>query len=174
MSLGELAVCGKPVAAQPCALLAGHVVPCSPDPNGFGIPIPTEPWTEIAPRLYMGGWRMGQPTADDFDSVLTLSGSAPWAPAPLNEKRFPINDGRELPDFASLDAAVSWVYHQWEEQKRIVLVRCQAGLNRSGLVTALVLIRAGHLPQDAIALIRERRSPFALCNPTFVHYLEGQ
>ena len=52
-----------------------------------------------------------------------------------------------------------------------VLVRCQAGLNRSGLVTALVLLLAGWEPGDAVRHIRARRSPHALFNRHFVRRL---
>jgi protein-tyrosine phosphatase len=55
---------------------------------------------------------------------------------------------------------------------RRVLVRCRAGMNRSGLVVAEVLIRSGFAPEDAIATIRRRRSPSALNNESFVAYLE--
>ncbi len=52
-----------------------------------------------------------------------------------------------------------------------VLIRCQAGWNRSGLITSLVLMRAGYSAQEAIDLIRERRSHHALCNQTFEQFL---
>ena len=52
-----------------------------------------------------------------------------------------------------------------------MLIRCQAGLNRSGLVTALVLIMAGWAPEDAIRRIRVRRSVNALCNRHFTTWL---
>lgn len=51
------------------------------------------------------------------------------------------------------------------------LVHCQAGLNRSGLVTALVLVKQGWAPADAIALLRERRSPLVLCNTVFERWI---
>jgi len=51
------------------------------------------------------------------------------------------------------------------------LVACQAGLNRSGLVSALALIKMGRTARDAIALLREKRSPFVLCNPSFERWL---
>jgi protein-tyrosine phosphatase len=60
---------------------------------------------------------------------------------------------------------------EWKSGKK-VLVRCQAGWNRSGLVTALALMKDGHKAKDAIDLIRARRSPHALCNEDFVRYLE--
>ena len=52
-----------------------------------------------------------------------------------------------------------------------MLVRCQAGLNRSGLVTALVLIKDGFTPYQAIDLIRQRRTDIALFNENFANWL---
>jgi hypothetical protein len=54
------------------------------------------------------------------------------------------------------------------------LVHCQAGLNRSGLLTGLALVRAGMTPDAAITLLRERRSPAVLCNPAFETWLRKQ
>jgi protein-tyrosine phosphatase len=53
-----------------------------------------------------------------------------------------------------------------------VAARCQAGWNRSGLIIALVLLKEGYSADEAISLIRERRSPNALCNPHFVAYIK--
>jgi protein-tyrosine phosphatase len=50
---------------------------------------------------------------------------------------------------------------------------CQAGLNRSGLVAALALIRSGMTPAEAITLLRSKRSPAVLCNPTFERFLRS-
>jgi protein-tyrosine phosphatase len=54
---------------------------------------------------------------------------------------------------------------------REVLVRCYHGYNRSGLVVAHALVRRGHSSEEAIRLIRSRRSPWALHNELFVDYL---
>lgn len=54
-----------------------------------------------------------------------------------------------------------------------VLVHCQAGLNRSRLITALALIRSGFSPQDAIDQVRSRRYD-ALFNTRFVKWLIEQ
>lgn len=55
-----------------------------------------------------------------------------------------------------------------------VLVRCQAGINRSALVAVLALQHlAPEAPvQDAIDSIREARSPYVLFNKSFVAYLK--
>jgi protein-tyrosine phosphatase len=54
-----------------------------------------------------------------------------------------------------------------------VFVACAAGLNRSGLLTGLILTRfPGLSGMESIDLIQKRR-PGALTNPTFVRYLRG-
>lgn len=53
------------------------------------------------------------------------------------------------------------------------LVHCQAGLNRSGIVTALALIKNGMTANDAIAQMRKARGPDVLCNPWFVTWLQA-
>lgn len=45
------------------------------------------------------------------------------------------------------------------------------GLNRSGLVVASALTHLGHDTEDAIALVRAARGPWALTNPGFVAHL---
>lgn len=170
-------ICGDPVGGdKTCQLEAGHIVPCNEDPDGGWITLPTEPYAEIVPRLYQGGTvtRLGEyvdPNEHDFDSVLSLWHRSPFCTSPINERRFPFNDSHGIP--AGLSDAVDWVYGQWAVQKKHVLVRCQAGLNRSGLIVALTLVKDGHDPDDAIRLIRERRSPFALCNRFFAEYLQS-
>lgn len=81
--------------------------------------------------------------------------------------------------YDSLDQSMSQVYAlaDWINSCRQdgpTLVHCQAGLNRSGLVAATALIREGLDPQDAIDLLREKRSPAVLCNTAFVDWLLEQ
>ena len=45
-------------------------------------------------------------------------------------------------------------------------------MNRSSLVTSLVLMRDGNTADEAINLLRERRSPYVLSNSHFVNYLK--
>ena len=146
--------------------------------------IDTDLYSEILEGLYMGG------TADDdiicypksvgiigekseFDSVATLYASAHPVGWGVTERRFgfpdSVLDENILPD---IHAMADWVYDEWKSGKK-VLVRCQAGWNRSGLVTALVLMKDGHEAKGAIDLIRARRSPNALCNKDFAAYLKS-
>ncbi|MYT19500.1 protein phosphatase, partial [Streptomyces sp. SID7760] len=54
---------------------------------------------------------------------------------------------------------------------RTVLVRCNAGYNRSGLVVAQTLIELGREAPTAIGAVRRKRSPSALNNRLFEEYL---
>ena len=138
-------------------------------------------WSEILPGLWMGG------TADDdvtrygasepaitrkhFDTVVTLYAWASPVDWYVKEVRLGFFDHSEVDlDEHDLAHAARAAYRDWSRGKR-VLVRCQAGWNRSGLITALVLLLDGKTPDDAIALLRERRSPNALCNRDFVRWL---
>ena len=71
-----------------------------------------------------------------------------------------------------IEHVADWAYGEWKAGRK-VLIRCQAGLNRSGLIMALVLIRDGKSPIEAIDLIREKRSPVALNNVNFLKYLHS-
>ena len=145
----------------------------------FGMPRAL--WSEVLPGLWQGGTddddvvnrsaRRPGVTLSDFGFVATLYASANPVDWFVIEMRFGIYDS----DMADFDAAdlldiVAVTHRQWKAGKQ-VLVRCQAGLNRSGLVMALVLIREGYSADDAIDLIRQRRGSSALCNRRFVAWL---
>lgn len=86
--------------------------------------------------------------------------------------RHRLYDASEVPDVDLLERMAAWV-----NARRALgptLVHCQAGLNRSGLVTGLALVRSGMTPDAAIALLRDRRSPAVLCNEVFEKWLRGQ
>jgi len=138
--------------------------------------------SEILPGLWMGG------TADDdwvdspaplhpvsdtsgFTAVVTLFAWARPMGWNVEELRFGFADADpRLTDMGRVLLTAEWALTRWQEGQQ-VLIRCQAGLNRSGLVTALVLILAGRTAREAITLLRERRSPFALCNAHFIDWL---
>ncbi len=140
-------------------------------------------WSEILPGLWQGGTDdydviavaghcPNRVTSTHFDSVYTLYARANAASWNVKEVRFGFADG-DMTDFdpeADLYFAVREAHADWKAGKR-VLVRCQAGLNRSGLVMALVLIREGYTPEQAVELIRQNRGDIALCNDTFVCWL---
>ena len=54
------------------------------------------------------------------------------------------------------------------------LVTCHMGLNRSGMITALILMQYYRMPaKDAIKLIRQKRDRDAICNPMFEQFLHN-
>jgi protein-tyrosine phosphatase len=69
---------------------------------------------------------------------------------------------------AAIEAG-KFVARKLAEGKR-VLVTCQQGRNRSGLVSAIALVVGGMQPHQAIRLIQQRRKN-ALTNPSFVRFL---
>ena len=140
-------------------------------------------WDEVLPGLWQGGtpdeeWLHRRDTvghgardARPFDAVVTLFSLArPFGPG-VEELRFGFADAH--PAHTDMDAVVRaarWAHERWRAGQR-VLIRCQAGWNRSGLVTALVLMLDGWAAADAIERIRATRSPWALCNDDFAAWL---
>ncbi len=143
-------------------------------------------WSNVLDGLWVGGtddndtlgdyraWSGGQAfiTPEFFDTVVTMYQYANPVDWLVKEYRYCIYDSDVNHfDWAELFATAKFAHTEWQSGKR-VLIRCQAGLNRSGLVTALVLIREGYSPEEAISMIRERRSPDALFNRQFVEFLK--
>ncbi|WP_330459801.1 dual specificity protein phosphatase family protein [Streptomyces sp. NBC_00820] len=146
------------------------------------VPVPDRPWSEVAPGLWMGGHefrgRSGrlQPAVvgEEFDVVQTLLRRAGYGPGPDVEHHvWPIPDGPL--DGTQLAGVIRLARAAGEalDAGRSVLVRCHHGYNRSGLVVAHALVRRGRTTEEAIQLIRARRSPWALHNPLFVEYLRA-
>lgn len=140
-----------------------------------------ELWSEILPGLWQGGTAdhdvkrqliKPQITPQNFDTVVTMYAYANPVDWFVREIRYGVWDS-DMADFdvEELFDIVRITHADWKRGKR-VLVRCQAGWNRSGLITALVLIREGYEAEHAIQLIRDRRSPNALCNLDFTKWLE--
>lgn len=144
------------------------------------MPAPDSPWSEIVPRLWMGGHEYaGRPgerkvavVHDEFDLVLSLLRLPGHGPdTGVEHHVWPIPDGpldgTQLTGVMRLARTVKEAL----DDGRRVLVRCYHGYNRSGLLVAHSLVLAGHPADEAIRLIRARRSPWALHNELFVEYL---
>jgi hypothetical protein len=128
--------------------------------------------SQIDGNLWMGGCIDGVRLGPDFKFVVSLY---PWEQYELTEgtvrSEHRLYDAAEMPDLDELDRIVTGINVRCHEGR--TLVHCQAGLNRSGLVTAFALVKRGMLPADAIALLREKRCPLVLCNGTFERWLLG-
>ena len=77
----------------------------------------------------------------------------------------------DLDHAAELERIADWAFVEWKAGST-VLIRCQAGLNRSGLVTALILLRDRMKLEEVLRVIRSARGDYALSNNHFVEYLE--
>lgn len=150
--------------------------------NSYQTQYPFALYSEVLPNLYQGGTddsdvihiaKTGYERREDlpFDTIVTLYAWAQPADWSVQEFRygFPDADMSHI-DLNRLRQIVDSAYRQWKAGDR-VLIRCQAGLNRSGLVMGLILIKDGYAPLDAIALIRAKRGEDALCNRNFENWL---
>src|SRR3954471_17732753 len=144
--------------------------------------VPSWRASEILPGLFQGGTHdadvvqvahagsgFGEPRP--YDAVVTLYAWAQPVPWEVEELRYGFGDcDIALANTERILRAAHWAWRRWLSGDR-VLIRCQAGLNRSGLVTALVLMLEGSDAESAIRRIPQRRSPWALCNHDFVTWL---
>lgn len=140
-------------------------------------------WSEILPNLWQGGtddddWMTSRSNPDiayitpkEFDTVVTLFASARPADWFVREIRYGFWD-HDMRDFDAADLfdIVKLAHADWKRGRK-VLIRCQAGWNRSGLVMALLLMREGYDARTAIDMQRERRSKWVLCNRDFEKWL---
>lgn len=142
-------------------------------------------YSEILPGLWQGGthdddgrviYARGhidsRPiTTDEFDVVGTFYANANPVDWHVLEMRYPFWDG--YLDDANIEYLIGiarFMHAEWKRGKR-VLTRCQAGWNRSGFVTVLILLIEGYSAEAAINLLRVRRSPDAISNTRFEHFL---
>jgi protein-tyrosine phosphatase len=144
-------------------------------------------YSMIAPNLFQGGTddldvihlaqTNNRPRTDlPFDAIVTMYAWARPADWNIQEFRYGVPDASITDiDLDRLRQAVNFGYDRWKSGDR-VLVRCQAGLNRSGLVLALILIKDGLTPLEAITHIRDGRGSDALFNGNFHAWLlkEGE
>lgn len=142
-------------------------------------------WSEILPGLFLGGTDDDDTiedasnihasrtiTKDHFDTVVTLYAWANPVDWFVQELRYGFYDsGLEgNADYDSLHEAAEFAHKAWKSGKR-VLIRCQAGINRSSLTMGLVLMLDGYPAAAAIELMRSKRSNAVLLNDDFVDYL---
>ncbi len=138
------------------------------------------PWHEIVPQLWMGGHHYGNTegvrvpviVGTEFDVVISLYQADGHGPGPdVEHHHLGIPDAALRADQRAAARELARIAAAAVRADRSVMVRCQYGYNRSGLVVAQTLLDLGHSVDDAIALIRRRRSRYALNNEFFVEYL---
>jgi len=137
--------------------------------HGF-IPFDVPFISEIAPHLWQGGCQDGLPLPARIRHVVSLYPRERYEAGheldSMVEVRMRDNAGQGMDQIPVLAAWVNAC-----RKTGPVLVHCQAGLNRSSLVTATALMLEGATADAAVALIREKRSPACLCNPAFEQWV---
>lgn len=140
-------------------------------------------YTEILPGLFLGGTANsdtiftpahGRKAFDDlsFQSVITMFYAANPVGFNSHEVRYHIVDGPlDNVDMIRLGEIVLWGHSRWREKNDILLVRCQAGINRSSLILSLLLIKEGYSAAAAIELIRSKRFSYCLSNGYYEKWL---
>lgn len=124
--------------------------------------------SEILPGFWQGGCETGLVLPDHIDHLVSLY---PWEQYKVRHELQSemyvraYDSTSEGPDMERVIQIAEWVNHC--RQSGTVLVHCQAGLNRSGFVAAVALMIEGMSADEAIALLRDKRSPAVLCNPAF-------
>lgn len=128
-------------------------------------------FSQIDGNLWSGGCPVDAAPAH-FQFIFCLY---KWEPYRIHDHQVHMQltmfDHGEVPDRTLLTALADMV--NLARATGPTLVHCQAGLNRSGLVTALALIRGGMEPQGAIDLLREKRCDAVLCNRAFADWLRN-
>lgn len=141
-------------------------------------------YNEILPRLFLGGTPpeydySSRPDArpsryPHIDVVFTFHDNASAVTGNTLEVRYPFADSDQVEleqeQLERIKQVAQMAHTVWKDGHK-VLLRCQGGLNRSALVTGLVLILDGYSADSAVELIRDRRSPKALFNQKFLEFL---
>jgi protein-tyrosine phosphatase len=128
--------------------------------------------SEIAPNLWQGGCQNGLVLPAFIEHVVSLY---PWEAYTLQKMPASYLEVMMLDSedqgYDQVDELAAWVNNRRQEGP--VLVHCQAGLNRSSLVAARALMLGGMTADEAITLLRSKRSPACLCNPAFERWLRS-
>lgn len=134
--------------------------------------------SHIEGNLWQGGCQQGLQLPHFIKHVISLY---PWEQYRINhdvdtQAYFKMYDSLEQ-SMEQVDAIANLINVCVKDGP--TLVHCQAGLNRSGLVAARSLMLRGddwdrmYTAEEAIALLRESRSPAVLCNPSFEAHLRS-
>lgn len=128
--------------------------------------------SHVEGNLWQGGCIGGVLLPEDITHVISLYKWEQYKLHPHQERReITMYDHDAMPDIPQLHQLADLVNTLRDIPGSQVLVHCQAGLNRSGLVTGLSLIKRGMEPQAAINLLRAKRCAMVLCNDVFERWL---
>jgi protein-tyrosine phosphatase len=129
--------------------------------------------SQITENLWQGGCENGLVLPETIDYVISLY---PWERYKANHE---LKGQLYVKMYDSIDQTTEEVEElavralEWM-QDGTLLVHCQAGLNRSSLLAARILMLGeGMTADEAIRTIRDNRSPACLCNPAFEKWLRS-
>lgn len=132
--------------------------------------------SEITEGFYQGGCKNGLVLPENIEHLVSLY---PWEQYNVThdlDSRLEVRMYDSVdngPDMVEVERIADWVNAC--RRQGPTLVHCQAGLNRSGLIAAIALLRDGEdrTPREAIDLLRSSRSTAVLCNPAFENMVMG-
>jgi protein-tyrosine phosphatase len=126
--------------------------------------------SEIAPNLWQGGCQHGLMLPEFIKHLISLY---PWEKYKVQHE---LSSALTLKMYDSLDQSFDLIegLAVWLNKCRKdgpALIHCQAGLNRSSLVSAYALMLEGKSAEKAIETVRAKRSRACLCNKSFEEWL---
>ncbi len=130
--------------------------------------------SQIDGNLWMGGnYYQGLKLPKQFQHSVTVDSMETYRIF-HNAKSRMIYDLQDFDgqDMSMITSLAHWVNSCAADDQ--TLVNCQAGLNRSGVIVARALMLRGMTADEAISLLREKRSVAVLCNPAFEKWLRDQ
>jgi protein-tyrosine phosphatase len=128
--------------------------------------------TEIAPNLWLGGCEDGLILPTFIAHLVSLYQWESYVVEHELDTSLVVRMYDSVDQaFDQVDGIATWVNVCRESGP--ILVHCQAGLNRSSLIVTRALVLGGMAVDNAITLVREKRSPACLSNPSFERWLRA-
>ncbi|MGB1224865.1 MAG: dual specificity protein phosphatase family protein [Mycobacterium sp.] len=142
-------------------------------------PFDTSFISHIEGNLWQGGCEDGLVLPKNIKHVVSLY---PWERYTIKHEVDTELYVRMYDAVGPVDTDQIWDLAQWVTDcvhDGPTLVHCQAGLNRSSLLAAAALYRLSNYrlynqhrkPSEIVELLREKRSPAVLCNPSFLNWV---
>ena len=127
-------------------------------------------WTVIGDHLILGA-HPADTMPPNVDAIANVDSFRFYdIPDRVLYLHFAYRDANVIPDSTDLRIAASFL-NDLRAAGKTVFIHCRLGLNRSALLTGLVLIDEGYPAKDAIEMMRNLRSPYVLENKTFERFL---
>jgi Dual specificity phosphatase, catalytic domain len=127
-------------------------------------------WTVIGDHLILGA-QPADTMPPDVDVIANVDSFRFYdLPDTVLYLHFAYRDTDAIPDSTELHSCASFL-NELRAAVKTVFIHCRLGLNRSALLTGLVLLDEGYKPKDAIDLMRRLRGPYVLENATSERYL---